>query len=329
MSHLTIRNPNNTKLAVVYVGRESTDYVKKGDVLTYLSILTGTPLPVLTEHYILQKGIKPSGTTAATGDLRSGHHVIFPKSPSHPQLQPVGGPSPTLFPPKKPSSKPPSQTDLTTAVGALSLEDATREDESDPTPEEVQRYAMFTLSLALRDRRCVVTGNAHPNLLVGAHIIPHSWKRRQYIGLPQEITEVLSLGYEEMGVNDFRNGALMDSAVHTAFGLQYWSVVWEDTTKKWRVVAMSKEVPAGLVGKYLLSPDPGVAADGGSYEDSFINPEFLEYHFKTAVLRRMKGGGEIDDLGDKPTQDVIKVWSDDQTFARYVASGGDWSEAVE
>jgi hypothetical protein len=154
----------------------------------------------------------------------------------------------------------------------------------DKIPFEIDSkvISQFTFSLALRDRRCVVTGNTDPEQLLGVHVIPLLWKQHKYIGLPIMIKHRINLDYAEMGVNDIRNGLLMTKTLYTSFYNQHWSVIKD--YKGFRIVAITKECPSDIIGTYLLEPDDGVG-----YDDMFVDPLLLEYHLESAVSRRIKG----------------------------------------
>ncbi|KAI9017135.1 hypothetical protein BC832DRAFT_9107 [Gaertneriomyces semiglobifer] len=338
MVNCVIRNGDNAKLAVIYVGR-GTDSISYDDCLRYLSILTSVSTDDLRIKYRLCKGLKSEETQQAitSGGLQAGHYTIVPLSTDTPELVPSTS-TERLFPPSAPSTRASRSSSKIDINQELSQDfpfmkiDAPEEkevtDDEELSPEEVQQYALFSLSLGLRDRRCVASGVANPNKLVGAYVIPHSWKARRYEGLPLDIRNQLTFEYAEMGVDDVRNGMLLESAIHNDFHHQYWSVV-EDEPDRWRIVAITKEAPKNIVGKFLLLPDPGEAEDGELYQNMFVFPEFLRFHLKTAVLRRMRGDGEGDDTYDKPIYDAIKIWADDARFTQYVASGGHISSAVE
>ncbi|KAJ3294587.1 hypothetical protein HK104_003482 [Borealophlyctis nickersoniae] len=311
MVNIVVRNGANVKLAAIYVGTGGA-HLGISDALVYLGILTDKTPQELGEDYVLQRGQRPSPSPPPVTHLTAGHYVLYPKDTATPQLQPRPEPQiPTLFRRKVKSPKEKkNSTNADELAGALALL-STKEDEIDDEeedddqvlPEEVARYSRFTLSLSLRDRRCIVSGVADPDDLEGGHIIPHSWKRAK-------------------GVDDIQNGALMMGPIHRAFDRQYWSVVWDDGVKKWRVVAMDKKCPPEIVGNFLLTPDAGIGEDGVSYEDVFVNPRFLRFHLETAVFRRMRGGAEEEDLADKPMREIVKVWGDEQAFAQYVQTGG-------
>ncbi|KAJ3042559.1 hypothetical protein HDV00_007093 [Rhizophlyctis rosea] len=295
MTNLTVRSGDNKKLASIYVGRKPNHSILFKDCILYLSHLTNTPIVEIMQNYHFLAGTKiDTGALGITdGTLGAGHYIIHPKSELTPQLTTIPiTTQPTLSPPR-----------------------STCTDNKDLSPEDMKHYAHFRFSLGLRGRRCIASGNADPEVLVGTHIIPHSWKNCSYIGLPTDITDTLTFTYDEMGVDDIRNGALMESSIHTAFNLQYWSVVWEEDVGKWRIVAISKEAPKHIIGKYLIMPDPGDAETPLRYEDMFINPRFLQYHLQTAVLRHMRGGGGPDDEIDKPLADLIKGETKQKTTA--------------
>ncbi|KAI9002343.1 hypothetical protein BC832DRAFT_540982 [Gaertneriomyces semiglobifer] len=238
MVNAVVRNGANERLAVIYVGRGPQRSVSYEDVVLYLSILTHTSIEDIRTQYCLQPGTK---------------HIS-------------GRAEPALFPSRKPSRSP-SVASITEEMEHLKVTEQPSTEEDTANPEVVKCYARFTLSLAMRDRRCIVTRNANPDVLEGARIIPHSWKSRQYTGLPDDIRDTLLFEYSTMGVDDIRNGALMERSVHTSF--------------RFAVLA-----PQHIIGTLLATPDVGEGNAGERYEDMFINRRFLEFHLQTG-LRHM------------------------------------------
>ncbi|KAI8816114.1 uncharacterized protein EV422DRAFT_333959 [Fimicolochytrium jonesii] len=324
-------------LAVVFVGANSTRPFP--DVLLFLSILTGVPVQTLQSHYRFFSKQQTLNAADPNLNIGPGHYVVQPNADEDPALPQLGRWANTvsLFPPRSAASsragpRPGSAGTVASASNPPSGVSTPRDDDTEASPEAVKRYARFTLSLGLRDRRCVVTGNADPDALEGAHIIPHSWKRQHYWGLPEDIRQTLLLDYQPLCIDDVRNGCLMEASIHAAFNMQYWSVV-DEGDGRWRVVAMDKKAPSSIVGQYLRIPDPGSADNHLTYPECFVNPRFLQFHLQSAVFRRMRGAGEDDegdyDDRDKPLGDVMKIWADEENFGRYVRSGGNVALAVE
>src|SRR5687767_4114673 len=119
----------------------------------------------------------------------AGHYRIMPRHDLTTDIVACASAPSTLFP-----------------VSNVMRNSATKDDEETMNPVEYKRYSRFILSLGMRDRRCIVTGNTNPDALIGAHIIPHAWRKLEYVGLPSDMIETLLFDYDEMGINDMRNG---------------------------------------------------------------------------------------------------------------------------
>ncbi|KAI8823725.1 uncharacterized protein EV422DRAFT_522094 [Fimicolochytrium jonesii] len=312
------RNAQDVRIARIPIGPPPAT-VRLDDVYLVLSTLTNTPVSNFKDQYNIR--VTATGETLPAGcqAITAGKYQVLPKADAVDLTE--AAPGAGLFPPRS-SSKPGSRTPSRSGSSeSLTLETT--------AAAEVKRYARFTMSLALRDRRCIVTGKMDPYILVGAHIIPHTWKNREYIGLPPHIRDAL----DDRGVDHISNGALMEGGIHTSFDFQHWSVV-EEGDGKWRIIRITPSAPEEIIGKYLITPDAGGPSDGMSYPDLFIDPIFLRFHFRTAVFRHMQAAGDdddhpFDDGEDKLMKDVIKVWGNDQRFNLFVESGGNIAEATE
>ncbi|KAI9094353.1 hypothetical protein DFS34DRAFT_245524 [Phlyctochytrium arcticum] len=265
------------------------------DVLLYLSILTRVQPENISANYDLVIGRAGSLPLDPTANITPGVYRIVPtQGQSDIKLTSEPSDSCDLFPPYY-------------------------NDDAPVAREDIHKYTSFDLSVAMRDRRCIVMGISEPNRLVGAPIIPFAWKPQDYMSLPTDIANILIQDCPE-GINDLRNGALIEMWVCGAFKYQDWSVVPDGTS--WRVVAMTGGCPKDLVGKFLRLPDPGDGDFEQSYRDQFIHPRFLQFHLESAVWRHIHAYGVADVADDEVIYDykksrvgLVQIWQNDRIFA--------------
>jgi hypothetical protein len=187
------------------------------------------------------------------------------------------------------------------------------------SPEMIQSISSFRFKLAMRDRRCVVTGKSNSGLH-GAHIIPYEWIYHRNERLPTKIQSTL---FRLDGtIDNIQNGMLLKRSLHKSFQMQQWSVVPDGDD--WRIVAMTdfNDQDFQFVGKKLKLPDSGVRVDGVDYKEAFVHPEFFAFHLKAAIYRHMRGSPDLDMIESEiyGNDCAAKVLKNRETFRDYIES---------
>ncbi|RKO83177.1 hypothetical protein BDK51DRAFT_50235 [Blyttiomyces helicus] len=294
-----------SKIAAIYAGTES---ILTSDVFLFLAILTRTSPKDFASHMVLRAG-KQAGNTVPPIPLSERIVAGFYTLSRNPIKDPLtldmsGAAAPTLFAPR---SRPNSPKYLAESLGNMTLE--AHPSSENLTPEELRRYSLFALRVGLRDRRCVVNGDSDEGELEGSHVVPFS---------------ALS---ELTGIDDVQNGMLMRHEVHHGFDRQFWTVVPDEG--RWRIFILSpraSKLVKAKAGQFLQEPDP-------TPEDiepvPFVHSACFEFHLQTAVFRRMRGNGELDDDMNGSRYDAaVQIWSDDVKFDAYVRCAGDVAMAL-
>ncbi|RKO91013.1 hypothetical protein BDK51DRAFT_26304 [Blyttiomyces helicus] len=312
-----------SKIAAIYAGTES---ILTSDVFLFLAILTRTSPKDFASHMVLRAG-KQAGNSAPPIPLSERIPAGFYTLSRNPTKDPLtldmsGADAPSLFAPR---SRPNSQIDLAESLGNMTLE-AHPSSES-LTPEELRRYSCFALRVGLRDRRCVVTGDSDEGVLEGSHVVPFSWRARQYDGLPPALLELFRDTFELTGIDDVQNGMLLHHELHHGFNRQFWTVVPDEG--RWRIFIVSpraSNLVKAKAGQFLQEPDP---TPEGIEPVLFVHSACFKFHLETAVFRRMRGNGELDDDMKGSRDDAaVQIWSDDVKFDAYVRCAGDVAMAL-
>ncbi|KAJ3296638.1 hypothetical protein HDU76_006701, partial [Blyttiomyces sp. JEL0837] len=174
-------NDTNEKIAPIQLGNISTG-IPFEDCMLFIAILcfgSEEETAKVKERYRITKVDKCNNdqqTIIASVNVTPGRYVIKPAADGIPEISTFKGHHFRLFPLK--STKTTSTN--TTSTNTTSPADAAAELQDLQLEEiaiDIARYSHFTLSLAMRDRLCVVTGDADHTIMEGAHIIPFAWKR--------------------------------------------------------------------------------------------------------------------------------------------------------
>ncbi|KAJ3330268.1 hypothetical protein HDU76_006056 [Blyttiomyces sp. JEL0837] len=202
---------NNDRECLASIPSDFTCGVPFNDCLLFIAILCFGSEEKVRDDYIIANDKRT--IPGSDNRLTPGYYTIKPKANDIPEIKPMPPRSqPRLFP-------------LTTADVQ----------QVDINADDVAQYARFCLSLAMRDRRCSVSGDACHQLMEGAHIIPFSWTNQGLVRLPDEVKAcILALPLKG---HDVQNGLLMKQDIHWAFDRQDFSVVSED--KEWRLIGIS------------------------------------------------------------------------------------------
>ena len=261
---------------------------------------------------------------------KKGKKASDPVTPKHYVLRPIEDAEPilTLFPRR--ASRLESAQSVTSV---FALEDAqtelARADAiSKLLPADIVRYAKFSLHVAMRDRACVVTGEANPSRVIGAHLIPFAWRRRGLSDLPEEVQNILASTM--LGLDDVTNGLFLSSQYHDSFDNGSWSVFFRYNDGRravvgeevdlaqgnWIITPITEDCPPEIVGKFLRVPEG--TQKGGVEWSSLFPPSILWwFHLKASVLKHCRGYAGGPDLrrgGDKFDIKAFKVLTDEMHF---------------
>ncbi|KAG0641261.1 HNH endonuclease-domain-containing protein [Tuber brumale] len=190
-----------------------------------------------------------------------------------------------------------SRTDVPLKTGAYDIYcDSSIEVSSEPwIPRLIShttgREDRFRDQIRTRDRKCVISGVANPDILIQSH----NWSSFQAAHIFPREHESLWIKYDygrwitdtpdspgSCKINSCQNGFLLDTTTHHRFDQYLVSVNPDDNYK---VVVFDVDI-CGLDGRIL---DPVCRNPSDPHR---VSDHLLRWHFRQSVLANMRGAGE-------------------------------------